>query len=106
MSTPESWGLTPREFQVREEVREAYLALWLSETRNSGLFTRTDKRAWTIDDFLNTPDALARKYERTKKEAERLRGAMRANASIAGITANTSADKLPDWAVKKWVPIG
>ena len=101
MSTAESWELTPREFGARSNVRDIYMATWRAEIRNAPHFTKKDKTAWNVDDFLMTPEAQARKQQRQKDEFTRARDLSRANAMLSTITKETS-DGLPEWAHKKW----
>ena len=95
MTTAESWALTPREFQARVEVRNVYEAIWRAEIRNAPHFTKTDKSAWTPDDFLQTEEARARQTQR-KKDARDL---YMMQARLAKITKNGPEPAgLPDWA--------
>lgn len=79
-----------------------YVALWCAEIRNAPNFSRQDRKPWTMDDFLQTPDAIARRNQRAKDEFANKQAAMRANAQLSTITKDTDVSGLPSWAVKKW----
>ena len=71
MSTQESWALTPREFQAREKVHEAYMWRWakqLAVIANAPHFHKKDNKAYESDDFFSTPEAIARRNVRLKQE--------------------------------------
>lgn len=89
MNQEESWSLTPREFQERHRVREAYLALWRAETRNAPHIVRKDKRLWTDEDFLNTDPnrAILEQRKAVKAKFEELQ-----------FELNIAKAELPDWA--------
>ena len=82
-------------------MREEYLAFWRTELRNAPHFARTDKKAWTVDDFLLTADAAARRKQRDLEALKNARELVRANAALAAITKETE-EGLPSWAKKHW----
>jgi hypothetical protein len=104
MSTPESWSLTPREIHARAKVREAYMARLFIEIRNAPHFHRSDKRAWSVDDFL--PRAIEERAPVIDELAT-----LKAKTELNFIQT-MDQDLIPDWAKgpykrrEKVVPIG
>jgi hypothetical protein len=105
LSTPESWSITPREFDALIRVRNA----WLKQERERWAFERMDfrnahlnrdqfgnEKTWKLFDFM--PDAQA---ERAADNKEKL-AVMSMNAKLALMRKGEKSEGLPDWAVKKW----
>jgi hypothetical protein len=84
MSSAESWALTPREFEARNDVRRLYMAEWRTELRNAPHFHRTDKKAWEPAHFLET-----------KAPAGNDKAVMLMAQAELGLLTE---DKVPDWA--------
>jgi hypothetical protein len=55
MASAEFWALSQREIRARRKVREGYMAFWRAEVRNAPHFHKSDKSAYTVDDFLARP---------------------------------------------------
>lgn len=92
MSTEESWRLTPREFDARVAVRERYMRLWLTETRNAPHFTREDRKPWTTEHFGDAQGPA-------KSDADKLKdqlAMMRAQMELSQLRSNP--DMVPAWA--------
>jgi hypothetical protein len=86
MSSAESWALTPREFEARNDVRRQYMAEWRTELRNAPFFTRIDKKPWAPAHFLEAKAPAGFDKAAT----------LMAQAEIA--LGLLTEDKVPDWA--------
>jgi len=110
MSTPESWGYTPREFSAREKIHRAYLigqrSLWakqLEVTSNAPHYHRSDKTPYFAEDFYDTEAAAKMRDAHSQQIAKNKASEFAAKVEQARLSAaiakgGDELDDLPDWA--------
>lgn len=106
MSTPESWGYTPREFDARVRVyntfKQAEHRRWIIDRvdRLNGPLNRKDKRLWSEADFMG--GAVSDKSPKANAELDATEQLRRIAWKLAGLSeapVSRRGDDV-DWAME------